>query len=356
MRGIGPLLRKDIAWGKHRLAALLVLFVLVPAVVAGGTLFFEHTLPENSPIAITPTDEDVTEADLDVVRGGVAFVSDPKIVDSRDAAFSQLRREQVYAVIEVPPGITDTDGSATIDISVHGSVTIYRMPSQVLGTMLSDSLDEMLPADITGERHVIGDRKSLSEYLLPTMAMLVVMLVAFAYVPAVLAREAQVFDRLRLDSSLHRLVVAKLVFVTGLVLVSLGVIYLVGRLLGYGLQPPSVVAVGVLVLSFLGLSGLSISISFATDFSDAGRVLNVVCFFVLVVLSNLAYPAGFFSPLSKFVARHNPLHYAMIVVRSELLRSVPARVYAPWIAAVAVVAGLSLSGMWLMIETYKRGH
>lgn len=347
-------LKKDLTWSRHRIVAIVILFVIVPAIIGTGSLFFEHTVPENSPVAITPGTEHVTRNDLEVVRGGIAFVSEPTIVPDRGEAFDRLRREEVYAVVVVPPDLTSPGATATIDVRVHGSMTIFQLPSRALVELLSRTLDGTLPGDVEVTRTVVGDTKRLSEYMLPTFMMLTVMLVAFTYVPYNLASEGRVFDRFRLKSSLESLIAAKLCFFAALVTVSLLVIYGVGLALGYGLEPPSMVAMVTFLLSFLGLAALSIAIMLVTDFSDAGRVLNVVVLFLLVVTSNLAYPAGFFSALSRTVARHNPLHYAMIVARSHLLKDVPPGTFAGWIARIAAVVIGCLGVLELTILWYER--
>lgn len=369
---LSTFLRKELAWSRHRTATVVALFVLVPAVMATGTLFFEHTVPENSPVAVTPASDEVTSTDLQVVRSGLTFVSDPRIVDSSEAAFSQLQREEVYAVVEVPPGFAlagltgdsgqGTDGAAdgdgpaaaTLDVSVHGSVTIFRMPAQVMIPLLSDSLDGAVPGSVDAELHVRGEERSLAEYLLPTFMMLFVMVATFVYLPASLAREENVFDRLRTRSSMRSVIGAKLLFVAGLTTLALGTLYGAGLLLGYSLEPPSPIALGTYLLVFGMLASVAVSISLLTAFSVTGRVLNVAVFFALIPLSNLAYPAGFFSELSRTIARHNPLHYAMIVARSHQLKAVDPGTFADWLAVLVVVTTAALGVLALSIGRYER--
>lgn len=347
-------LKKDVDWGRHRLLLVVVLFVGVPAIAGTGTLFFEHTVPEHSPIAIVPGEDNVTQDDLDVVRGGLSFVSEPTIVDSPSRAFDKLDREEVYAVVEVPAGISDQSATLTVDVSISGSVTIYRMPSRVLVMLISETLDDLLPSTVHAEHHVLGDKKSLSEYLLPTFTMLVVMLVAFIYLPYNLAAESAVFDRLRLKTSLERLVVAKFLFFGALLVPAVLTISGVGILLGYTIEAVSIPALGMYLLAFLTLGSLSSAIMFLTGFTNAGRILNVVAFFLLVPLSNLAYPAGFFSPLSKTIARLNPLHYTMIVARSHTLKDVTFGTFTDWIIGTALIAVLAALVLALSIRYYKR--
>lgn len=354
MLSIWTLLKKDLDWSKHHLRALVVLVAVVPAVFAAGTLFFEHTLPENAPVAVTPAGENVSTDDLNVTRGALTFISDPVVVRSTERAFTKLTREEVYAVVEVPAGLTSPDGPVTVDVYVHGTVTIFRLPSRALVTLLSRTLDGTLPGQVQVDRHVVGPTLRLSEYLFPTFLMLVVMLVAFTYVPTALAAEERVFDRLRTKSSMDALLAAKLAFFLGLVAVSIVVASLVGYALGYALEPLSIAVFGVYLLTFLYLAAVSTAVMLVTGFATTGRVLNVALFFGLIIASNLAYPAGSFSPLSKAVARSNPLHYSMIIARSHLLKDVSLGLFADWFAGLVGVTVGCLVALKLSLAYYER--
>jgi len=348
------LLRKERDWSRHRWATVAVVFLLVPAVFATGTMFFEHTVPENSPVAIVPENDSVSGDDLAIVRGSLTLISDPTVVRDSDRAFRQLDREETYAVVEVPPNLTSENATVTIDVYIHGGVTIYRLPSRAITTVLSTQLDSALPADVRAERTVVGADTPLSEYLLPTFLMIATMLVAFTYLPYTLAAESSVYDRLRVKTSIAQVVAAKLLFVTGLVVVALLAGYATGLAYGYTLEPLSPVAVLAYLLSFVALASLSTAVMFLTEFSNLGRIINVAVFFALVPLSNLAYPAGFFSPLSKAVARSNPLHYAMIVARSHLLKDVRVGLFADWLGWLVAWTAGCLVVLALSITYYER--
>jgi ABC-2 type transport system permease protein len=347
------LLRKELAWSRHRLATIAVLLIVLPAVFGAGTLFFQHTFPENTPVAVVSTG-DATGDDIDIVSGALTLFADPVAYESSERAFSDLERERVYAVVEVPGGMGRAGESITIDLHIDGRITPYRVPSRALLSIMSVTLDRQMPADVGVERHVVGAETSLSAYLLPIFLMILVMLLAFTYVPYNVAAERGAIDRLRLDSSIDAVLLAKFSFLTPLVLVAILTIYGVGDLLGYPLQPLSLPLVGSYLLTFLYLSAISVSVMLVTDFSTLGRVLNVVVFFLLVPLSNLAYPAGFFSELGLEIARSLPTHYAMIVARSHMLKGVETGTFAEWwgwLAGVTLGAFLLLK---LTIEWYKR--
>ncbi|QSG09652.1 ABC transporter permease [Halapricum desulfuricans] len=350
---IPTFLRKELTWSRHRLLTIAILFLVVPGVFAAGTVFFEHTLPENAPVAVVPASDNVSQNSLDIARAGVTFTSDPRIVNSFETASRQLQREQVYAIIEVPPNIGAPNATATIDVYIDGRITIFRLPSRAIVSGLSTSLDQVVAGEVDTDRHVIGQKASLSEYMLPTFLMLVVMLAAFVYLPTLLAREAHVLDRLRTKSSIQSVVAAKLLFVSVLIVVSIGVMYLVGVLLGYSLEPLSLIAVGVYLLTFLTLASLASAVSFVTRFSTAGRVSSVAIFLALIPLSNLAYPAGFFSPLSKTIARLNPLHYSMIIARTALLKESRVAVFADWLGVLLAITLACIGILTLSIRYYE---
>ncbi|MFB6165683.1 MAG: ABC transporter permease [Haloarculaceae archaeon] len=349
----GSLLRKELDWSRHRLATVVAVFVVLPAVFATGTVFFQQSLPEHSPVAVVPQNERVSQDDLAVVQGSLAFVSDPTIVDSSDAAFRQLDREEVYAVVAVPPNLTAADANATVDVYVSGGVSIYRLPSRALTAVLGSSFDGAVRGHVTAERHFVGREQSLSAYLLPTFLMVVVMLLAFTFVPYTLTAESSVYDRLRVKTTMTRVVGAKLAFFPALVVASVLTAYAVGVALGYPLEPPSIGMVAVYLGVFVGLAALATAVMFLTGLGTLGRIANAAAFIALLPLSNLVYPVGFFSPLSRAVARANPVHYAMIVARSLLLKDVSVGLFANWLGWLALWLVGSLAVLRLSVAYYE---
>lgn len=322
-------LRKELAWSRHRLLAIVLLIVVLPGMFAVGTLFFQHTFPENTPVAVVATDG-ATENDIDIVTGALVLFADPVKYDSTEVALTDLEREQVYAVIEVPGALGSTEDTKTIDLYIDGRITPYRVPSRAIVSILSANLDRALPGNIDANRHVIGAKTTLPTYLLPIFLMLLIMLLAFTYLPYNVATEESVIDRLRQMSSLDTVLAAKFVFFTPLVLVAIVSVYGVGVLLDYPLEPLSIPLIGSYLLTFLYLSALSISVMLIADFSVLGRVLNVAIFFLIVLLSNLVYPAGFFSALGLDIARRMPTHYSMIIARSHMLKGSSPGTFSDW--------------------------
>jgi len=346
------LLRKELAWSRHRLVPILLLLLILPGLFAAGTVFFQHTFPENTPVAVVPT-ENATEDDLTIVTGSLTLFSDPVRYNSTAVALSALEREQVYAVIEVPGELGAVGETKTITLHMDGRVTPYRVPSRAIVGILSSNLDRTLPGEVRVRRHVIGAKTPLSTYLLPIFLMLLVMLLAFTYIPYNVATEESVIERLLIESSLDSVLAAKFLFFTPLVLLSILSVYGVGNVLEYQLEPISIPLVGSYLVTFLYLSAFSVSVMLVTDFSVLGRVLNVAIFFLVVLLSNLVYPAGFFSSWGLEIARTMPTHYSMIIARSHMLKGSAPGTFADWWVWLGGVTVGSFALLKLTIEWYE---
>ena len=216
------LLRKELAWSRHRIGILVVLLIVLPAAFGAGTFFFQHTFPENTPVAVVGTDG-ATDDDVGLVVStiNISEFSDPVVYESRDRAFDDLEREQVYAVIEVPGGLGNTGTESTIDLHVDGRMTPYRVPSTALVAILS-TIDEQfgLPGNVEAERHVIGAETDLPTYLFPVFMMIFLLFLAFTYVPYNVAREQRAIDRLRLASSVDAMLATKFALFVPSVLVA----------------------------------------------------------------------------------------------------------------------------------------
>ena len=137
------------------------------------------------------------------------------------------------------------------------------------------------------------------------------------------------------------------------VLVATVSMYAVGSLLGHSLQPLSLPAVGSYLLAFLYLSAISVSIMLLTGFSTLGRVINVVLLFAVISLSNLAYPAGFFSAWGRVAARVMPTHYSMIIARGHMLKGVDTGTFSDWWGPLLGFTLVTFLVLKLSAEWYK---
>jgi ABC-2 type transport system permease protein len=346
------LLKKEVFWSRHRLVTLLLMLLVLPTFFAYTTVVFQTVVPEDSPVAVVPANDEVSENELAIIQSGATVFSDPEIYDDRATAMTALRRESVYAVLEVPPGILDNaTTNATFSLYVDGSVVPFGEPSKAIRGIMSFYLNQNLPSDVTVEREVVGADNTLSEYLVPVFLMGMLMLFAFTYVPYNLAQEADVLERLLVESSLEAVVLAKLGYFAVLMGVPVLGFTLTSAYLGYAVTLLHPVAIAVFLLTFCYLTAISTSIMILTKFSTFGRFLNVAALFAAITFSSLVYPVGFFSPLRREIARLIPLHYSMIITRSLTLKDVPTSLYADWL--VLLVGFTALTGLLLKLSIVR---
>lgn len=349
MKRLVALLRKEILWSKHNLAVLLLLLLLLPGGFAYTTTAFGEVIPEDTPVAVAPQNDTVTDADLGATKAVVTMYSAPRTYDSVSQARTALTREEVYAIVAVPPNVT-TGENLRFTLYVDGSIVPYHEPSKAITGIINFHLQRSLNGDVSVDRKVVGPERTLSEYLVPFGLMVIVLLLAFAYLPYNLAREERVFDRIRLSTPLSTVVVSKLTFFTALLFVPLATVHGMVAYLGYDITVFTPVTLGIYVLTFLYLAMLSTSIMLITNFRPLGRFVNLTLLFAGLLFANMVYPAGFFSPLRREIARWMPLHYSMILTRSEMLKDVSLTMFTDWIVALcgvtvgtAILLGLSLA-------------
>jgi ABC-2 type transport system permease protein len=349
------LLRKEIHWSRHNLVALALVLLVLPAVFVGASTAFQTVIPRDTPVAVVAQDETVSGAAMAKVGAGMGAVSDPVSAENPDHAERMLRRETVYAIVQVPPGIDDPDNEeATFVLTVDGSIVPFTEPSKAIRTIMEFRLDRALAADVTVERRVVGPDNSLPEYLVPIFLMALVMLFAFTYVPYNLAREATVLDRLRAEASLEAVVGAKLVYFTALMLVPILVFQGAAAYLGFAVSALAPGAVVTLLLTFVALAALSMTVMVLLRFGTLGRFVNVVVLLGLLGFSGLAYPVGYFSPLRKELVRMVPTHYSMILTRSSMQKGLGLAPFTDWLAGLAGFALLALLALKLAAVYYRR--
>jgi ABC-2 type transport system permease protein len=348
------LVKKELRWSRRNIAVLVLLLVVLPGVFAYASVAFEHVLPRDAPIAIVAQDDAVERDELEIVQGGITTFSDPHIYESRAEAMTALTREQVYAIIEVPPDLLDESQRSVLTVHVDGSMVPFKEPSKAITGIVNYRLQTSLDGQVSVERVVVGNSHSLSEYLLPIFLFGIVLLFAFTYVPYNLAAESNALARIRAESSLEALVASKLLFFLALFIAPIGTFKLASLYLGYQVAPLAPLAIVALLATFLYLTTLAIAVMILTNFSTLGRFLNVVFMFAVLTFGGLMYPVGFFSPLRRELARLIPVHYSMILVRSGMLRGATISAYLDWLVGLAVVvigAGIVLE---LAIVRYRR--
>jgi len=320
-----------------------------------GTTVFGDVLPTNTPIAVTPESDDVTEDDIAIARGAITVISDPVTYESTEEGHDALQREEVYAIVEIPSNIAGADESAhqTFTLIVDGSIVPYKEPSEFMVNLLNFYLDRNLDQSVTVEHEVVGSENTLSEYLVPIGMIMTLLIFSFAYLPYHLANERQVLKRLRVESSLEKVIATKITFFSLLMLLPFIIFSLVSRYMDYGISSISLPLVGVLLLTFIYLCAISTSVMFFTNFSTTGQFLNIIIFIGHIVFGSMMYPAGFFSQLHREIARTIPLHYSTIIVRSEVLKDVQISLFYDWIGNLILFTLLTIVMLQVSIKYYE---
>ncbi len=349
---LGSLLRKEIHWSKRHVLVLGFLLIALPLFFAGTSFLFQDVIPRDVPVAVVAEDESVTALEMGLVRGGMAPYTSPTGATSESEAKRMLERESVYAIVTVPPDLEEGENRFTL--TIDGSIVPFQSPSQVIQDLVEVELDRIGTTDVTVQREVVGAEKRLPEYLFPSFLMALVIFFAFTYVPYSLGREEAVLDRLRVETSLEWLVVSKLVYLTTLMLVPILVFHSLALYYGYAIASLAPGGVFVLLLTFALLGTVSSAILILTRFSGAGQFANLLLMLGLLALSGLAFPLGFFSPLRTQVAQLLPTHYAMIAVRSFMLKGSSIGTFADWLAALAGLLVLALGVLKGSIVYYRR--
>jgi ABC-2 type transport system permease protein len=91
-----------------------------------------------------------------------------------------------------------------------------------------------------------------------------------------------------------------------------------------------------------------------TRFSAVGQFVNVVLLLGLTALSALAFPLGFFSSIRTTVAQLLPTYYAMVQVRSVMLKGSNLTTFGDWLLGLVALIGLALVALKLAIVRYRR--
>ena len=343
---------REARWIRHNAAALVVVLIVLPAIFAGATLAFGQVIPRDTPVAIAPASEAVDDGAVEAVAGISATFSRPHRFEDVDAARRALAREEVYAVFVVPPDLLDEHEPSNIEMIVEKEMVPYEQPSLAISSILDANLREVIPS-ATVSRTPIGQDKSLSEFLLSASAMLLPMVYAFVLIPHVVASERNVYRRVRVSSSLGKLLAAKFAVFTGLMVIPIvgGQVIASEFDLGVNLLAPA--AIGVTLLTFCYLAAIAVAIMFLFRFRTLGRLVNVALLFGGVVFASMVYPAGFFSPLRRTIAKLLPMHYSMIVQRGVALKGNSAGLYGDYLAVLVGVTVLALVVLYGSVRYYE---
>ena len=352
--GFRAFFRKEWYASRRNVAVLLVLLVVLPGSAALGTAAFQQTIPEDIPIGVAPQDEAVTQDELAVIRGGTAMYAAPQTYDSTADARGALEREEVYLVIEVPHGLFDDDADVTVTVVSDQRITPFQDPANYTESMLRFHLSRNLPADVSVTHERIGTQYTLSEYLVPTALLVIVMLYAFIYLPLELHRERTVFERVELTSRIESAVAAKIAFHGVLLTIPIITFQVVGYALDYRIDHFNPDALAVVTITFVYVSALSAAVMFATRLKRVGIFLNMALMASVFTMSSFIYPVGFFSSIRKEIALSSPSYYSMVITRSTIMKELPLGAFADAVAFLVAFTVATLIALQLSVLYYRR--
>lgn len=354
MGGLRGFLLREWYWSRRNLVVLLVLLIAIPAGAALGTAAFQQTIPEDIPIGVVAQDDDVTADELSVIRGGTALYASPIEYDTGTEARSALEREEVYLIIEVPHGLFDEDHDVVVRIVSDDRLAPFQEPANYTASVLESSLDSAVSASVTVEHERIGMQSTLSEYLVPTALMVIVILLAFLYIPLELFRERDVFDRVSLVSRIEIALLAKLLVSVILLVIPLVVFQLVSMQLGYRLDHFNLHTMSIIGLTFVYAACIAASIMFFARLSRVGLFANLLVLGGVLTMSSFIYPVGFFSSIRKQLAQTSPFYHSMVITRSTLLKDLGLPAFSSALQYLFVVLVASLLVLQLSIIYYRR--
>jgi ABC-2 type transport system permease protein len=351
---LASLFEKELRWLRHNVVAVLLVLLVLPSLFAASTVAFQQAIPRDTPIAVVAEDESVTDDELDAVKGVSAFFSRPHVYESEASAVRALHREEVYAIFTVPHGLSDEDAALTIQMTVEEEMVPYEQPSLVIRNILARQVGDTFPADVSVERTTVGEDRTLSEFLVSVGTILLTMVYAFAYLPRVVENEQSVFRRVRVESSLSRLLGVKFAVFTPLMVLPVIAFQSIANYLQFRLDLLTPGAVAATLLTFVSLTAIALGVMFFVRFQTVGRMINAALLFGTLAFSNLVYPAGFFSPLRRTITHLSPIHYAMVVQRGVSLKGNEPALYADRIGFLIAFTLGALAFLALGVAYYQR--
>ncbi len=360
-----PLLKKEIHWSKRNFLVLGFLLILVPATFAWSTIAFQETVPEDIPVAVVAEDDNVTADDLNRVKSALVLNSKPTVVnvdgksaeENKKKAVDMLRREEVYAVIEVPGNVGESpEAEANFTLTIDRTIAPINEAAPFIVELVEGETDRV-EGSVSAEVQRINEEnteKGLGEYLYPAYMMALLIFFAFTYFPYELRRDANVLDRLRVETTVERVVASKLLYIGVLMSLPLVVFHVIGWNFGYAVDTTSPVALGVLLVTFLGMSALSATVMVLSRFSGVGQFVNLLAMLGALTASAVAFPRGSLSSVRPLVAQFLPIHYAGVTVRSLMLKNVSAGQYTDMILVTVGMLALGAIALKGSIVYYRR--
>lgn len=350
---LATLLRKESIAFRRNLGLAVVVLVLFPGAIAGGTIVFEQTIPRDVPVGIVAED-DASESDVEIVRAGLTSFATAEEYETGDEATRALQREQIYLVIRVPGELMEPDANATVTVVSDHTFVPFQEPVNETAGVAESELDRSFPANVAVEHEQVGTDRTLSEFLVPTGLFAFVVLYALVYLPYQLRSERLVLDRLQTESRLDLVVASKLLFYGASLAVPIVTVAAVSAWFGFDVAALSPATIGAVILTFGYLAALGLAVCFALGLEKIALVANLGLALGIFGLSSLVYPVGFFSTTQGTISRVVPTHYSAIVTRSTMLRDAPITLYADYLGWLVTATIASVGLLKLSLVAYER--
>lgn len=351
-----PFLRKEWYQTRRNIGVILVVLILLPGAAAFGTAAFQKTLPEDIPVGVAPANDEVSEHEMRLVQAGTSVYAAPIRYDSPSAAEAALQREEVYLAFVIPPGLMEQDADVTVTQISDQRMAPFQDPANYTQAVLQWRLNDELPSDVSIEHERIGTKLSLSEYMVPTALMILVVLYSFVFFPFELYREREVYDRIELHADIGGAVLAKIMFHGALLIVPLMVFQLVGFYFGYRIQHFHLPTLAIVGLTFVYLAATSGTIMFFSRLRRAGLFANVGMMALILAFSSFVFPVGFFSTIRKEITTTAPTYHSMRIARSTMLKDASLQSFVEPLALLLGFTVVMILAMRWGINHYRRSR
>lgn len=356
------LLRKEFSAIRGNLGMFLVLLVILPGMFVGVTAVYEQTIPEEVSLGVVPADENVEDADIDLMRPVLDGFGSVNEYETRDEADRALEREEVYIVVEVPDGYRNasTGENRNVTLIMDGSFTLLEEPVNAT----AEGIENHLHAEAGGIVHPnmsvttdsVGETRDLPEFLIPAVLLSFVVLYGMVYIPYQVRGERLVMDRLQTETRLDTVVASKLIFYGIMLAIPAAVVVILTTLMGYNIAALSPFTLGTLFITFLYLAAFSLGVLFFTQLKKTGLFLNVGIAVISLALSALIFPVGFFSSIERLIANLLPTWYSVATIRSAMLRDVSMLNYLDYFGYIIGATILSIVMLKMSLIYYKRSR
>ncbi len=225
--------------------------------------------------------------------------------------------------------------------------------SEYLDDIASDYPEDQ-PMSVDAEFQTIGETRQISDFLFPSFLFAVLLILSLLYLPYSLSEDEEVLDRIRVEYSLDKMILGKLIFFAGVLFVPVLIFHLAGVYFDAGVQILSFGSILMYLITFLFLSLLGMSVVFFAKFSDWGQIFNILLIFFFLIFSSVFYPSLLFGNNLQSLSQVLPTTYSMVAIRSFLLKNVSISMFLDWVGYLILSVVFSTILLKLSMIYYRR--